>query len=76
MFHGVLHAASGALSLTSYLLGFAFGLELGVACYLTRGFFHGAFSLFGGTFDAVFIHLSQLLIGLGEINAQTSEGSD
>ena len=45
---------------TFSLVGLTLGFGLGVASYLTNGFLDRAFCLFGGTFNAVFVHTTLL----------------
>src|SRR5579863_4304122 len=52
----VLRAADGVLRFAFGLLDLAFGLGFGVADDFAGGFLDGAFRLFGGAFNPVFVH--------------------
>ena len=59
----VLDAADSVLNPALGLVGFAVGLQFGVAHYLADAFLDGAFDLLRGAHDAIFVHGWILLAG-------------
>ena len=53
---GVLDASDRVLNFASSFFVPTLDLKLGVTGGLAHSFFHGAFGLFDGSFDAIFVH--------------------
>ena len=56
--HGILDTANSVLSLSSRLIGLAFGFSLLITSHLAGRFLDRALDLLGGTLDAIFVHSS------------------
>jgi hypothetical protein len=57
----VLNSADGILYFTGSLVGFAFGLQLGITGYLTGGFLNATLDFGGSALNTILIHYRSFL---------------